>query len=437
LGNIIDLNGAETALKPVVPAEALVAQYVENSGFLGDGITTNKDVTIANPAYNAQTNPDVPETITVKQTLKPEYKDYVWPNGMDFTSGLIGPGEKFILVDDGSNDPVGYNRTQIASTSNDKAVYYSTFYLLNAGSQNAIESLKFQVSSAMTLDDAADQAGDHTAIGFAAFIIFDEVTIAAGQTIPANAYGYSASTLAANETRVWIPFAAFTFETNNSDSEAYTTAAGSWQFADLTKKQGIDAATKYYRIGETYWDPAANDNAGSDVVITSENQGTLTGLKLTDNHDEDATKYYNNGTYYNQNGMEIIITNETYADHSEQLYTAYNYYYNDAAISTLPTQAKDADCVANFTATTGFELKTSSLQTLNNKGVYGNSVSGRTASEAGYDDASSFSMLPGEIYRVDFYYWLDGRSLTEYSDATLSEIGINVIAGPARNINAN
>jgi hypothetical protein len=97
------------------------------------------------------------------------------------------------------------------------------------------------------------------------------------------------------------------------------------------------------------------------------------------------------------------------------------FYYNGVDISTLNTQAFDA-----ISGDTGFTLNQANLRGLNNKVVNG---SGNvTNTNTSRDTTSTFSMAAGDTYRVAFYFWLDGYTMTEFTDTTVANISLQISA---------
>lgn len=91
-------------------------------------------------------------------------------------------------------------------------------------------------------------------------------------------------------------------------------------------------------------------------------------------------------------------------------------------ITALKTQEYDA-----LSGDTGFTLNTNTLRALNDKVPnYQNNIVNTGNAER--DTTSVFNMKAGETFRVAFYFWLDGYTMTSFTDTTVAEVGIRINA---------
>jgi len=91
------------------------------------------------------------------------------------------------------------------------------------------------------------------------------------------------------------------------------------------------------------------------------------------------------------------------------------FIWNDQDIDSPSTQAFESLGGIEQQSNNVFTLNTASLKTLNAK-------SGTA------DNTSKFNMGAGEIFMVSMYAWLDGYSMTEYTDTTVLKVGLNIAA---------
>ncbi|MBQ7653125.1 MAG: hypothetical protein IJS93_01990 [Clostridia bacterium] len=288
--------------------------------------------------------------------------NYVWPARMSFNSAKIGDESNFVIeADAAGNDVNGDPSTSTNKVSDYSNVavngsagyYYDEFYLHNADAQSVINTLNFQVRGSLSKITGAEAEGsDYTCNGYAAFIVFDAVAVAVGETVPTNAlesagytviaYGTSPAenqVAAASDDKylAWVPFAAFTIAMDKTGDTGANNSNVAWQFGNLDE---IDGSA---------------------------------------------------------------------------------FRYNSIAIENVNTQAYDA-----ISGDTGFTLSTANLKLLNDKVV--NGEGNVTNSNTSRDTTSVFTMPAGETYRVAFYFWLDGYTMTSFTDTTVAEVSIRVSA---------
>jgi|GEM_PF-3878521 len=385
-------------LQPLIPVNPLVsANGVIENGWKGAGVT-----------HKIEGGEDV--------TVQPSYNGYVWPNKIDFNSAELDGNGNFKI--DKSTDVNTFNITGYTDNNVEKyPFFYKSFYIKNADQVTSIDNLVFDVKVDMTAD-----AGEYTANGIAAFILFDEMEFKVGDTIPSNASQYAnlvvseeggdgkvAPQQGQTTVKAWVPFAAFTFNTTKREiryngSEVIQTADtnptdSAWQFANL--RYGTKGA-----------------------LVEKENLTV--------------------GSYFNDANEEINITADNLAAYRDGDYSSVNLYYINYAYSGIapdkitateeaPTRLyiQRADAATNKSAwgdkdeavtTNNFKLDSESLQGLNNK-IQNGDVAGRTSD---IDTTSKFEMIAQEIYRVDMYYWLEGDTLNEYTDTTSSTISLGI-----------
>lgn len=184
--------------------------------------------------------------------LVPTYSDgnYIWNSAIVLNGASASLGS--FVIDD-SNKP---NVPQV-SRGGSNGFYYDYFYIHNADAQTSINELYFEVQSQTKV---GEDSSDTACRAYAAIILFNEVQVEVGGTVPSNAALDAGKTVVANDAdsvnsdeevkanlevdedyvyQAWVPFAAFSYSPAK--------ATYKWQYADFNKKDA-DGSYTYNNI---------------------------------------------------------------------------------------------------------------------------------------------------------------------------------------------
>ena len=275
--------------------------------------------------------------------------------------------------------------------------YYDTFYLMNADMQNPINSLTFGVKATVELPD--NNADVNTATSFVAFIISRR----------ARTYA--------------VEFEKYTAEEDEELAGQLKVVGGKY----------VPVASSLVKIPDN-----AFNNAGMYVLpyVAPADQDKIpyqftaqNSISLAQN--AEYAEYFVPFAAFtfkiadSTTSQNLLGSNAwQYADLDERAYGATNKYYdeyfkyNGVAQADASIKTQNVDVVANASGTNKFTLNTTNLKGLNNKGQ----------EQADEDNTSTFAMYGKEIFKVDIYFWLDGLTLNEYTDASITNFSIDISA---------
>ena len=288
-----------------------------------------------------------------------------------------------------------FNKTRAESATTNKVKdaaasdYYSTyFYLMNGDMQTSITALDFAIIDASV--ELSDTPGtDHnTANSYVAVIVSRNVETAP-TTFQMNGDNYEED----GEGKYIVDVASKVPANAHTNAGLYVIANG----VD-TSKLPAEIGANYVVLG------AAGKTVSNDYVPFAAFTYKIPSSDTT-------------GSWYLTDGSW------QYADLDEIVPGATNPYkdqyfkYNGVEQTSNTIARQDVQVVVDPSNAGGnsYTLNTNNLRTLN-------------GSSGTADTTSTFAMFGKEVFRVDVYFWLDGLTLDEYTDATVTTFGLSVTA---------